>query len=430
MSTILYYFSLFFILYIPFQIALDPAEGIDLASARLLAIFIFLFWLILSLKNRKINFPDNLTAVLILSFLFLSAFSILFAENQVWAGKKMLFLLSFFPLYFVFSDLARSKGRAEKIVRFLTISGFAAALAALFQFGLQFAIGLDPALDLWRKIMPLFLGDTFSQSVFGYSSWLVNIGGATYFRAIAFFPDPHMLSLFLGLIFPWSVMAAIVKNKTGSKNSFFAWIIPAVILAADILTFSRGGYLGLIGGTVLISFWLLKKWPRKYLIAAGIFFILLVAVFSFSNPISKRLTTSFNLSEGSNQERLKNWNQAFQIIRTDPALGTGLGNYSLAVKPTASEREPIYAHNLFLDIAAETGLLNGMIFLLLILSSAYGFVRSAKYATFYLGGAWALSIFFFHSLFESGLYSVHVLPVLIITLALSASLSANVPKNN
>jgi O-antigen ligase len=410
----LYYFSLLFILYLPFQIALNPASGVDLASARVLAITLFIAWSIDSLKKKKIFIANNLTTIFILSFLFIASFSIIFAENQIWGWKKLLFLLSFFPLYFVFSALAQEIEKRQKIATFLVWSAFFASAIALFQFGLQFMIGLDNALNLWRKIMPLFLGETFSQSVFGYSSWLVNIGGQTYFRAIAFFPDPHMLSLFLGLIFPWSVLLSKEKNK------LHGWIVPATILLADILTFSRGGYIGLISGTIFASLLLIRKWHRKYFAYGIITILIFLAIFTSPNPLSQRLRTSFNPAEGSNQERLKNWNQAWQIIQNNPLLGTGLGNYSLAVKPTATEREPIYAHNLFLDITAETGILSGLIFIFILLTVIWNFARSAKYATFYWGGVWGLAIFFFHSLFETGLYSVHVLPVLIIILALNS----------
>lgn len=426
----LYFISILFIFYLPFQVALNPAPGIDLASGRVLAILIFLFWLALSLKNKKIRINHDLLAILILSFIFLSLFSIIFAQNQIWAWKKMLFLLSFFPLYFVFSDLAGNEEKSRRIIYYLVFGGFLASLTALVQFSLQFIIGLDAALNLWRKIIPAFLGSSFSQSVLEYSSWLVNIGGKNYFRAIAFFPDPHMFSLFLGLIFPWSVMQAVEKIKSPSNNKLSAWIVPAVILLADILTFSRGGYLGLIGGTIFISFWFLKKFSKEYLIYGGLFLLLGSALWFIPNPLAQRLSTSSNLREGSNQERIKNWSQAMDTVRENPVLGTGLGNYPLAVKPTATEREPIYAHNLFLDISAETGILNGMIFFLMLSLAIGSFIINSKYDTFYLGGAWGLAIFFFHSLFETGLYSVQVLPILIIILALSSSLHNYDSKNN
>jgi len=426
----LHYLSLFFILYLPFQMALNPAEGIDLASARILAIFIFIFWLIQSLKNKKLYLPNNLQTILLLSFIFLAGFSILFAGNTGWAWKKMLFLLSFWPLYFVFADFSREPQKYRQMIRFLIYSGALTAVVALVQFGLQFIIGLDATLNLWQKIIPLFLGESFSQSVLTHSSWLVDTNGQTVFRAIAFFPDPHMLSLFLGLIFPWSVIFAFQKIISKEKNGIIFLLISSVILLADLLTFSRGGYLGLIGGILFASFFLIRKYRHKYTRAFLVLFFVIIASFFIPNPLSQRLATSLNPAEGSNQERLKNWEEALAIIQNQPLTGAGLGNYSLAVLPSAEYRDPIYAHNLYLDIAAETGIFNGIIFVALLLSSIYAFAKKAKADIFYLGGILGLIVFAIHSIFETGLYSVQVLPVLVIIIALSATTQKDAQKNN
>lgn len=448
----LYYFSLLFILYLPFQLALNPTEGVDLASARLLAIFIFIFWLVRSLKNKEVYLPNKLQTILLISFVFLAGFSILFAGNTAWAWKKMLFLLSFLPLYFVFSDFARDSGKRQQLVRFLIYSGALTSFVALLQFSLQFIIGLEKARDLWQKIMPLFLGQTFSQSVLEYSSWLVNVGGQTYFRAVAFFPDPHMLSLYLGLTLPWSIIFAFQKTSLNLKRSFLFWIIPALILSADLFTYSRGGYLGLIGGSLFASYWLIKKYRQKYAPIFLVLFFSLILLLLIPNSLTQRLTTSLNPTEGSNQERLQNWEEASAVIQARPFTGAGIGNYSLVIMPSAEYRDPIYAHNLYLDIAAETGIFNGMLFIVLLLSAIWSFVEGGKGAIFYLGGpariaaparnavstagwqsvaggALGLIIFSIHSVFETGLYSVQVLPLLVIILALSTATQENGSKN-
>lgn len=433
----LYYLLLFLILYLPFQVALNPAPGIDLASVRILAILFFLFWLVRSLKNRKLYLPNNLQAALVFSFIFLSGFSIIFAENSIWAWKKMLFLLSFWPLFFVFSDFTKDPKRHQQIIRFLIYGGGLASLVALIQFGLQFAIGLDQTLELWRKIMPVFLGETFSQSVLEYSSWLVNAGGQTIFRAISFFPDPHMFSLYLGLILPWSIMLAIQETKTKTKKGFLFCTISVLIILADLLTYSRGGYLGLIGGILFASYWLIQKYRQKYTILFLLLFFILIGAWLIPNPLTQRLATSLNPSEGSNMERLKNWEEALNIIQNRPFTGAGLGNYSSTVKPSSEYRDPIYAHNLYLDIAAETGVINGFVFLALIAFAIRSFLRKAKDNIFYLGGpaspslggALGLVIFAIHSIFETGLFSVQVLPVLVIILALSTNTQKHDSKN-
>ena len=77
----LYKLFLLFCLYLPFQIALNPAEGIDLASVRVIIPILALIWLILALKNRQVFIPAKIQTALTLSFLFLAGLSLFWAEN-------------------------------------------------------------------------------------------------------------------------------------------------------------------------------------------------------------------------------------------------------------------------------------------------------------------------------------------------------------
>jgi O-antigen ligase len=116
------------------------------------------------------------------------------------------------------------------------------------------------------------------------------------------------------------------------------------------------------------------------------------------------------------------WSAATHLIQEHPLLGVGLGNYSTAIKPTASYRDPIYAHNLFLDIAAETGILNALVFLILLFVSWWHLTRQTQTPRPTKNLLWwaslSLIIFGTHALVETPLYSVHILPLLIALLAL------------
>jgi putative inorganic carbon (hco3(-)) transporter len=128
------------------------------------------------------------------------------------------------------------------------------------------------------------------------------------------------------------------------------------------------------------------------------------------------LASSFNMKEGSNVERYKNWTQAVEMIRDYPLGGVGLGNYAHTVDPTAADRSSIYAHSLLLDIAAETGILNTIIFLFLIIISIWRNVQSNNMLN--LGLAAGLVAFLVHSIFDAALYSPQVLTMLLIIIAL------------
>lgn len=416
----LYKLFLVFCLYLPFQLAINAFPGVDLASGRVFALIMGVLWIFKSLAQKKLFIPNRIQTLLLLSFIFLNIFSLFFVQNQEWGLRKLLFLLSFIPLYFVVVDTIHSKKHSDRIIEFLTYGAGMISLIGLIQFSLQFFLGLDETLRLWQSIIVPFLGNSFSQTVFEYQSWLVGVSGNTYMRSIAFFPDPHMFSFFLGMILPWSI-ALIFKSENAIKKYVFS-AVSVLVFFADILTFSRGGYLGIFAGLVFAFFIfrknLVKKFSPKKIAAFSIFSLAILGSILIPNPISQRLGSSFSPSEGSNEERIKNWNESLEIIRKNP-LGVGIGNYSLEIKPSTEYREPIYSHNLYFDIAAESGILNSLIFICLIIASIFSFMKLGKNNKFYLAGAISLVIFSVHSIFETPLFSIHNFPLLLTIISLS-----------
>jgi len=418
-------FLLFLAIYLPFGVALSPSSGIDLSSVRVLIVGLFLFWLISGLKSRKVFIANNFQTALIGSFLFLSSFSFFFAQNTDWSFRKLAFLFSIFPIYFVVSNLIDTREKLEKMMKFLIYGGLGAALVAIFQFILQFTWGLNETYNFWAKfIAPVFLGQAFSEAVLKNPSWLVNISGNTYLRAIGLFPDPHMFSFYLGLLIPIAFGLFLKTRKKFYLMSIF------VLLLADFLTFSRGAYVGLFSAVI---FFFLLSWSnigKKYKIATFLVISFLFLSLIIPNPISSRFLSSFDLLEGSNQGRILMWRQALEATRDNPLLGVGIGNYPLSVKPTAEYRDPIYAHNTYLDISAETGVLNSFVWIMLLAFSLLIFIRKMKREILFIGPAVSLVIFGTHSVFETGIYSPVVLSVFLIILSFSALDVNENEKNN
>jgi O-antigen ligase len=408
-------FLLFITLYLPFQLALNPAEGIDLASARVLILFLFLFWLVDGLKNKKLVVRNNLQALLTIAFLFLNIFSVVAAQNTDWSWRKLLFLFSIFPVYFVASAVIDRKEKMRKISQFLVVSGAVLAGVGILQFILQFVIGLEKTYEIWAKYVSVpFLGNSFSQAVLENPSWLVNIAGRTFLRATAVFPDPHMLSFYLGLLVPLALGLFLL----GQQRVFFGGAL-VVIVAGDLLTFSRGGYLGLFFGALALIFLLWRQWEKKYkIIAMGAFSLAAIALI-VPSPVAQRFYSSFDLQEGSNQGRIATWQKAIDVVKDNPLFGTGIGNYPLAVKATANYREPIYAHSAYLDIAAETGIFNALVWMSLLLVAFLEFYKKGQTDILFLMGAVSLIIFAVHSLVETPIYSPTVLVLFLILISFS-----------
>lgn len=68
--------ALFFLIaYLPWQVALNPAPGIDLASGRLIILIMFGAWVLKSLAQKKLIIPKTSQTWLLLSFLLVAFLS-------------------------------------------------------------------------------------------------------------------------------------------------------------------------------------------------------------------------------------------------------------------------------------------------------------------------------------------------------------------
>lgn len=415
----------FYFLLLPFQWALSPFQGVDLALIRVVTIGLIFLFGIRSLLRKRLVLPSLLPSFFLGSFLFLATLSFLWAENTGFSLRKIVFLWSFLPLFFVLSSFFREVkddgGKMKKkVIRLFVLGAAGTACIGVVEFLLQFFLGVEKTFSLWTQtILPFFLGSSFGQSVATYPSLLVNISGVTLMRASGIFPDPHMFAFYLGISAPLALFLFL------SPDRYRRWWLTSfiIIVLADLLSFSRGGYLGLITGLSIffVSYFLrfTVTWNiRHALLLVGI--LLTLCVF-FLSPFGTRFFSSFSSHDGSNTERLRLWEESLSFIAARPFFGTGLGNYPLAVKPSASYREPIYAHNLYLDIALETGIVGlfffgGFLFL--------GLARTWRYwkkegSLLSLALFSSLIVFSVHSLVETPLFSVHVLPALLLIMAIS-----------
>ncbi len=417
--------SQIFLFTLPFQFALPLFPGVDLAFARIFSLTLFFLWLISGLIRKNVVIPFSPAAFLLISFIFLSSISFLWAENAGWALRRATFFLSLFPLFFIFSSIVTNTGRkgASLLIEAFVFGAGLAAFIGVIQFFSQFIFGASRVFHFWiESVFPIFLGPSFAGAVAQYPSLLANIGGATLLRATAFFPDPHMFAFYMGMAAPLAF--GLFYRETFPRKKLLFMIIFVLVLSADLLSFSRGGYLGLFcGGIFLFGVSLARGKKTSIIFLLGAVPFVLFPILFFDNPVKSRFISSFSLEDGSNQGRLDLWRQASEDIAEQPWLGYGVGNYPLKANPRAAYREPIYTHNMFLDIASETGVIGSSLFFLAFFLILRGFLRERT--TLGLSTSIALVVFLGHSLVEFPLYSVHIFPVILLLFAIPGALTAS-----
>ncbi len=407
--------------YLPFQLALNLSTTVDLLSGRVLVLIFSAVWLARSLKEKKFFLSKGQSTFALTLFFSLAAISVLVAQNQGWAVRKLLVFVSVFPLFFLTRFLVQNISQRKKIIWILIGSAATSAAIALVQFGLQFLVGMSAVFNFWAKyIVPLFLGNSFGVAVLQNPSWFVEIHGQPLMRAIGLFPDPHMLSFFLGMILPLA-LGMFFYEKRWRKLLFAAF---CTILVALVLTFSRGGYVGALSGLLVAGALIWRKLEIKgRALMAGFLFVL--ATITFLTPVFGRFFSSFDLAEGSNLGRLGIWVQSLEISKTSPLLGVGLGNYPFALNFNENYRSAVTSHNLYLDILVETGAFGLLAWFWFLFSAVRNCWQAMKNKSDFVFAAasgllGSLAYFAAHSFFETAIFNPTILALLMLLTGLAA----------
>ena len=180
----------------------------------------------------------------------------------------------------------------------------------------------------------------------------------------------------------------IIFGISHFKNYKKLLLLAALFSATSVifLTAARTSLLNLFLIFSAYSIFLFREFSfKKSTIIKILYIIIPVAIsFIFSNSIfekskdKERYTSLENriekisTNDASSQARLVYWNNALKISRKNPVTGIGLGNYRIESIPyelTTSDDSivSLHTHNDFLEIMAETGILNSLIYLSLFI---------------------------------------------------------------
>jgi O-antigen ligase len=176
----------------------------------------------------------------------------------------------------------------------------------------------------------------------------------------------------------------LVWEKIIYPFSFF------ILLTGLALTFSRTI---ILAGSAAILAWLLylyvKKIDRKKIFA--VFLLFAISYMLLAILLWPLVTNRFAPSalEGQAYDlRVFYSHKALEFLDQDPLLGVGIGNfvpYSMQKEKLAEAWMYQPAHNLYLLIAAEIGILGSMVFLILLFLILIGFYRFALKNPAFLG---------------------------------------------
>ncbi len=277
-----------------------------------------------------------LTHVFVLSFLIILTFSGLTGIDK---GAYIVTIMYFSYLFALIIMTGAFKNK-EDIIKVLVMSVVVMAICALYGF-YQYVVGVevDPA---W-----------IDEAMFG----------ANTKRIFSFFANPNVYGIFLVMILPVTFSFILFFKNVYVKLAFVAVFLAGAINLA--LTMSRGSMIGF-----LIAIYLLLIFIDRRFIVLGIVGIMLMP-FVLPASIVNRIMSIGNLNESSSAYRVSIYLATINMIQDFFVSGVGLGSFqSIYPEYAFSASKSFHAHNTFLMVFAEDGIVGLVSYLVFLVSFA------------------------------------------------------------
>jgi O-antigen ligase len=225
----------------------------------------------------------------------------------------------------------------------------------------------------------------------------------------ALYTSPNSVAMFLE---PAVTLAAGFALYSDNRRDRTVAIVALVFLLASLVaTLSRAGLLTLAVLGVVAVVTIRRRRLKLGLLAAGV--VGGVALLQIPE-ISKRMYHQFdpNYPYNTFEGRLQIWSDTLHMLRDHPIFGAGLRGYAIVMRPyvtTPKGLPELYAHDIFLSMWAEIGLLGLAAFVVLLAILLWkGWSAFSKTAGFARALLWGTSAAFVaitvHGLFDTPYY--------------------------
>ncbi|MDQ2903639.1 MAG: O-antigen ligase family protein [Ktedonobacteraceae bacterium] len=245
--------------------------------------------------------------------------------------------------------------------------------------------------QVWIIVAMLLLG-AVSQAMFSYAQEYLNIGPLSFIRANSLrvsgtFGQPNPFAGYINIIL--SIALALTLLGRNWKTRFLAGAALLPLAGAEYLTQSKGGWLAMSIAAIFILI-MGATYMRAFkpvlfagmlgiiglLFANGLLLANVIPIKIFSPILDFVGVTNLNLGEPTPQnyataERVAHWIAGIRMFLAHPWTGVGIGNYqdayphyymTIFITPLG------HAHNYYINIAAEMGIIGLLIYLFFLLA--------------------------------------------------------------
>ncbi|MGO8788162.1 MAG: O-antigen ligase family protein [Terriglobia bacterium] len=312
-------------------------------SLTILTLLVLILWMLGCLQSGKLRIGFSPLYVPIVLFLVLGLIQLIFHRTitPVATRESLLALAGDFALFFVVIQLfADSPVLTWRRVGIAVLAfGFAFSFLSILQF-------------FWNPARILWVGHDVG-SPFG-----------------PYVDRDHYAGL-MELVIPISATYVLSRPKRDPLNGllWFAVLVPLVSL---LLTGSRGGFVAVLAEIAILGWVLIWRNPlpgrRMRVAATGLVLVAVAALFFWLVPgfVLNKLGAIHSYVHETRVGRVALWKDALGILRDHPLIGTGMGSFVTAYPPYETDAQDLiieHAHNDYVEVLTETGLLGGVLVL-------------------------------------------------------------------
>ncbi len=316
------------------MVALPFLPTMVLVAAVLFVFASYIIKVMMGKRTLKLDIMDVTVALFMILMMFGGVVTV-----DMGSAAPMLVYTAFLLGYFLTVNLVRSSEWVDRCILGVVVSCVPVALYGLYQnfFGTMATTWQDK--DMFRYIEG---------------------------RVVSTFENPNVLGEYLIMLIPLMFALVIIADTRRCRFAFMLALAFAV--GCLVYTWSRGAWLGIMIGMLIF----LLMYTRKTLMVLipGILAVPLVLWKFSDSSIVQRLTSIGDMADSSTSYRVNIWRGVLDLLGDLWAGGIGIGlapfreiypAYSLE----AIEAAP-HAHNLFLQITVELGVVGLLVFLAVI----------------------------------------------------------------
>lgn len=324
----------------------ESAVLVKMVFVEIGMVILFVLWLIRSAETNQFNLSLPPVTLSVLAFLVIAGLSLTQAVDLRGGIKTYFHLWAMGLLFFLVLQRVRGLDDVKTLTLAMVLPGGLVSLYGILQnFGIDF--------------IPWNVGKEM-------------LGGGPSTLGNRNFSAEYLLSI-LPLAF------ALLSLEKRAFRRLLLLFISVLLVFHLLINRTAGGWLGglvALGSGAFLWAWHKddSKGKRKNLMALA-FLVLWVTSLFFLIFVSPWMG-EFALYSSSVLERLNTWHSALGLIKANPSLGVGLGNYWHQVTPFWTKKElqdfsrenraSYFVHNDYLELGTQTGLIGiGAFFLIM-----------------------------------------------------------------